>query len=299
MSTLIRDQEKLENEVSVINEGNSENDYLFYKYYRDISNIPLLTRDEEDYYTRKAKEGNQEAIEKLVNANLRFVISVAKKYQNQGFSLMDLISEGNMGLLTAIEKFEPERGYHFISYAVWWIRQSILKALSEKTRLIRLPLNRTNDLIHIERIINEAQRKGENASTDEIAKQLDLEKSKVEEILNVARDYVSFDFKLGDAQDSSTVGEFIADETETPEEYTEKESIKETVTEMLESLTDREKDIIIMRFGLDGEKPKSLQEIGTLLNLTKERIRQIEKKALRKLKHPSRSRKLRAALPAA
>ncbi len=286
---------KVKNDINV----NKNNDYLFYQYYKDISKYPVLDREDEIFWTKKAKNGDSEAIDMLVNSNLRFVISVAKKYQNQGLSFMDLVSEGNLGLLTAIEKFDPERGYHFISYAVWWIRQSILKALSEKTRLIRLPLNRTNDLIHIERIIEEAQRKGNNASIKEISEKLNINKNKVEEILNVAKDYISFDYKLSDSQDSSTIGEFIPDETETPEEYTEKESIKDTVKSMLNTLTEREKEIIIMRFGLYGEDSQSLQEIGNKLNLTKERIRQIEKKALRKLKHPTRSRKLRAALPAA
>ena len=283
---------------SDFNDYIDDKDFLFKSYFNDVKKYPLLTREEEDELTRLAKLGDQTAKERLINANLRFVVSVAKKYQNQGLPLMDLIAEGNVGLLTAIEKFDPDMGYHFISYAVWWIRQSILKALSEKTKLIRLPLNKMNDLLHIERIIEEAQNKGKNLDSSEIAMKLGISKETVEEVLSISRDYLSFDYKLHNTQDSSTLGEIINDEKENPEENFEKSYVKDIIDQVLDTLTEREKKIIKMRFGLDNNEPLSLQEIGKEFKLTKERIRQIEKKALRKLKHPSRTRKLKALLAA-
>jgi len=232
---------------SDFNDYIDDKDFLFKSYFNDVKKYPLLTREEEDELTRLAKLGDQTAKERLINANLRFVVSVAKKYQNQGLPLMDLIAEGNVGLLTAIEKFDPDMGYHFISYAVWWIRQSILKALSEKTKLIRLPLNKMNDLLHIERIIEEAQNKGKNLDSSEIAMKLGISKETVEEVLSISRDYLSFDYKLHNTQDSSTLGEIINDEKENPEENFEKSYVKDIIDQVLDTLTEREKKIIKMR----------------------------------------------------
>lgn len=293
----LKEKEIVENNVEVIDKD-IDKDFLFKKYFNDVKKFRLLTREEEDELSRKAKAGDEEAKEILINSNLRFVVSVAKKYQNQGLPLMDLIAEGNVGLLNAVEKFDPDMGYHFISYAVWWIRQAILKALSEKTRLIRLPLNKMNDLLHIEKLIDEFQNKGLNIDIDEVSRKLNIPKQTIEDILTISRDYLSFDYKFTDSADSATLGEILPDSSIDPQENSENLYVKETIDKILDTLTPREKNIIILRFGLNGEKAMSLQEVGNIYNLTKERIRQIEKKALRKLKHPSRAKKLKTLFAA-
>ncbi|MCX8058709.1 MAG: RNA polymerase sigma factor RpoD/SigA [Spirochaetes bacterium] len=273
-------------------------DYLFKSYYKDVNRYPLLERDEEERLARLAKEGDLKAKEKLINSNLRFVVSIAKKYQNKGLSMMDLIAEGNVGLLNAIEKFDPDRGYHFISYAVWWIRQAILKAISEKTRMVRLPLNKTNELIHIERYLNKNEDLGINPNIDKISEDLSISKDSLETILTFSKEFISLEEKISDNSDSSLFYEFIPDNSISPEEESENLHVKETINNILNTLTEREREVIMYRFGLYGGEPLSLQEIGNKFNLTKERIRQIEKKALRKLKHPTRIKKLKQALAA-
>jgi RNA polymerase primary sigma factor len=238
------------------------------------------------------------AQEKLIKANLRFVVNVAKKYQNQGLPLSDLISEGNIGLMNAIERFDVTKGYHFISYAVWWIRQAILKAICEKSRMIRLPLNRANELVQIEKVKKELQSEQNLVSeTEAIAKRLDIDRDHVADLINISRDLISLDTPVYSEKDSSLLGDFVEDKRRPlPDDMTIENSLREDINGILRSLSRKEAEIIQYRFGLNGERPMSLKEIGTKYKLTKERIRQIEKKAIKRLQHPSRSHLLRAYL---
>ena len=263
-------------------------------YLKEINRIPLLTREEENHYARLAAKGDKHAKDKLVQANLRFVVNVAKKYQNQGLPLSDLISEGNIGLMNAIERFDVEKGYHFISYAVWWIRQAILKAICEKSRMIRLPLNRANELVQIEKVRKEIQgQQGEDAEMKRIAKTLNMDEDHVADLINISRDLISLETPVYAEKDSSLLGDFVEDEGyRPPEDVFIEQSLKDDINEVLHTLTDKEAEIIQYRFGLNGRSPLSLKEIGDKYNLTKERIRQIEKKALKRLQHPKRSQLL-------
>ncbi len=265
-------------------------------YLKEINRIPLLTREEENKYARAAEKGEQWAKDKLVQANLRFVVNVAKKYQNQGLPLTDLISEGNIGLMNAIERFDVDKGYHFISYAVWWIRQAILKAICEKSRMIRLPLNRANELVQIEKARKELQSgKAEDPELKEIARAVNMDESHVQDLINISRDLVSLETPVYNEKDSSQLGDFIEDSGyEQPEDAAIENSLIADINEVLNTLTDKESEIIQYRFGLNGYSPLSLKEIGDKYNLTKERIRQIEKKAIKRLQHPSRSQYLEA-----
>lgn len=271
-------------------------DNILSTYLKEINKIPLLTREEEYTLAIAAANGDPSAKEKLIRANLRFVVNVAKKYQNQGLPLMDLISEGNIGLMNAVDRFDADKGYHFISYAVWWIRQAILKAVCEKSRLIRLPLNRANELVQIEKarkvVINN---RSEESELREIAELLNMDKDHVSDILNIAREMVSLDSPVYADRDSSSVGDFIEDERYSlPEEQAIVNNLRADIDEVLSSLTDKEAEIIRFRFGLNGHKAMSLKEIGEVFKLTKERIRQIEKKAIKRMQHPSRMNKLEA-----
>jgi RNA polymerase primary sigma factor len=267
-------------------------------YLKEINKIPLLTRSEEQNLARAAAKGEQAAKDQLIKANLRFVVNVAKKYQNQGLPLADLISEGNIGLMNAIERFDVEKGYHFISYAVWWIRQAILKAICEKSRMIRLPLNRANELVQIEKMRKDVQSEGGSRSeTAEIARRLDADPDHVAELVNISRDLVSLDTPVYSERDSSLLGDFVEDRShQAPEELTVQNSLRADINGVLDTLTRKESEIIQYRFGLNGNRPMSLKEIGGRYRLTKERIRQIEKKALKRLQHPARSGHLRAYL---
>ncbi|NOY08957.1 MAG: RNA polymerase sigma factor RpoD/SigA [Spirochaetes bacterium] len=281
-------------QVSRSETNNDEN--ILSLYLKEINRVPLLSRKEEEDYARKAAAGDEKAKEMLIKANLRFVVNVAKKYQNQGLPLSDLISEGNIGLINAIERFDVEKGYHFISYAVWWIRQAILKAICEKSRMIRLPLNRANELVQIEKTRKALH--GENSNEpeiEEIARTLDMDKEHVVDLINISRDLVSLETPVYSEKDSSLLGDFVEDKNyRSPDEVVIEKSLKEDIDNILRTLTDKEADIIKYRFGLDGRRPLSLKEIGNKYNLTKERIRQIEKKALKRLQHPSRSQYLEA-----
>ena len=269
-------------------------------YLKEINRIPLLTREEEDKYARLAAAGDKAAVDRIVSANLRFVVNVAKKYQNQGLPLSDLINEGNIGLMNAIERFDVDKGYHFISYAVWWIRQAILKAICEKSRMIRLPLNRANELVQIEKAKKELLTdRGENPDVEDIAWAVNMDSSHVTNLINVSRDHISLETPVYEERDSSQLGDFIEDEDyASPEESAISNSLRDDINSVLETLSDKEKDIINLRFGLNGHAPLSLKEIGDRYNLTKERIRQIEKKALARLRHPSRSKYLEAYIGA-
>ncbi|HTX74522.1 MAG TPA: RNA polymerase sigma factor RpoD/SigA [Rectinemataceae bacterium] len=260
-------------------------------YLKEINRIPLLSREDEDKYARAAAKGEKFAKDMLVKSNLRFVVNVAKKYQNQGLPLADLISEGNIGLINAIERYDVDKGYHFISYAVWWIRQAILKAICEKSRMIRLPLNRANELVQIEK----ARKMLEGAMTEdeemrEIARLLEMAPEHVADLVAVSRELVSLETPVFDERDSSVVGDFVENSAYTaPEEYVVEQNLKADINDVLHTLSDKEREVVEYRFGLNGRRAMSLKEIGDRFKLTKERIRQIEKNALKRLSHPSRS----------
>ena len=266
---------------------NSDN--LLTLYLNDVKQYPLLTPEEETELARKAVSGDASAREKLINSHLRFVVSVAKQYENTGFGLMDLINEGNLGLMTAVEKYDPERGYHFISYAVWWIRQSIMKAINEKSRAIRLPLNRVNELIQIEKAMKEAGIASPNSEDwERLAEQTGLEPDLIRQLVEVSRTTVSLDAPVasGKSGEESEFGELIADSTyPTPETSLEESSLKDEINKVLATLPRKEAEILEMRFGLNGKMEMSLSDISEIYNLTKERIRQIEQKALNTLRH--------------
>ena len=265
-------------------------------YLKEINKIPLLTAEEELKYAKLAEQGDKHAKEILVNSNLRFVVNVAKKYQNQGLPLMDIISEGNIGLMNAAERFDVSKGYKFISYAVWWIKQAILKAICEKSRMIRLPLNRANELVQIEKAKKEMDFWGaENEESGEIAQLLNMDKKMVQTILNVAKEPVSIDAPVFDEPESSSINDFLQDDRhQQPDENALDMSLRGEINKLLENLDKREADIIRYRFGLDGYEQLSLKEVGLIFDLTKERIRQIEKKALQELKAPAERQKLSA-----
>lgn len=260
-------------------------------YLKEINRIPLLTREEEDRYARAAALGDQNAKDMLVKSNLRFVVNVAKRYQNQGLPLSDLISEGNIGLINAIERYDVDKGYHFISYAVWWIRQSILKSVCEKSRMIRLPLNRANELVQIEKA-----RKylgaglTEDKEINEIAKMLDMDATHVADLVNVSRELVSLETPVFEERDSSVLGDFIENDMyKSPDDHVIEQGLKDDINDVLRTLGEKEREVIQYRFGLNGRRAMSLKEIGDRFKLTKERIRQIEKNALRRLSVPGRS----------
>ena len=264
-------------------------------YLKDINKVPLLTREEETSLAIEAAKGNKAAKNKIVNANLRFVVNIAKKYQNHGLDLTDLISEGNIGLLVAIDKFDVTKGYHFISYAVWWIRQSILKAICEKSRSIRLPLNRANELVRIEHARKSiVGNKTIEQELTEVAEMLNMDKDHVREMINISREMISLDAELSTPEnDKTSVGDFIEDtQSEKPEDKVVNDSLKEEINNVLHTLKPNEENVLRLRFGLNGEKPMSLKEVGDVCNLTKERIRQIEKHAILRMQHVTRSRRL-------
>lgn len=273
--------------------NNAENGALS-MYLRDIEKIPLIGRDEEYDLAMKAKNGDAAARERLVNGNLRFVVSIAKQFQGRGLPLIDLISEGNVGLLTAIDKFEPEKGYHFISYAVWWIRQSILKAIGEKSRMIRLPMNKSADLIQILQAKSNLEKNGyDDASIEAIAAECGMSESDVLEIMQIARDVSSLDAPVGSEEDSS-FGDFIESDDPKPEDVVMDEALKNSVRRILGTLSEKERGIITLRYGLDNNEAMSLKEVGEVYNLTKERIRQIEKKVLGNLLQNNEVKELKA-----
>lgn len=266
-------------------------------YLKEINKIPMISHDEELELAQKAQAGDKAAKNKLVNANLRFVVNVAKKYQNHGLDLTDLISEGNIGLLTAVEKFDASKGYHFISYAVWWIRQNILKAICEKSRAIRLPLNRANELVQIEharKVVG--SKKTEQQEYEEIAEMLNMDASHVRDMINISRDLISLDAEVNDSDSNhAKVGDFFEDNAyDRPEERAIENSLHEEIDNVVETLRPNEAKVIRLRYGLNGSKPMSLKEVGLECDLTKERIRQIEKHAIVRLQHPTRMRRLEA-----
>ncbi|HPE89711.1 MAG TPA: RNA polymerase sigma factor RpoD/SigA [Spirochaetia bacterium] len=263
-------------------------------YLKEINRIPLLSREDEDRYARAAAAGDQSAKDMLVKGNLRFVVNVAKRYQNQGIPLSDLISEGNIGLINAIERYDVDKGYHFISYAVWWIRQAILKAICEKSRMIRLPLNRANELVQIEKARKYVPAGlSEDGEIREIAKMLDMDADHVADLVNVSRDLVSLEAPVFDERDSSVLGDFVEnDRYQSPDDHVIEQGLKDDINDVLKTLTEKESEVLQYRFGLNGRRAMSLKEIGDRFNLTKERIRQIEKAALKRLSVPGRTEAL-------
>ena len=263
-------------------------------YLKDIERVPLLSRDEEYTLALRAKKGDSYARNRLLEANLRFVVSIAKQYQNRGLPLSDLISEGNLGLMTALDKFEPEKGYHFISYAVWWIRQAILKAIGEKSRMIRLPMNRSADLAQVMQAKAKLENNGDSEVTiEDLAGECGLDREDVLELMQISREVSSLDAPVGSEEDAS-VGDFIEADNDKPDEIVMEEALKSSVNKILDTLPARERAIIELRFGLNNKKPMSLKEVGELYNLTKERIRQIEKKVLTQLSEEKEVQDLKA-----
>lgn len=273
------------------NTSYEENDIIS-SYLKEINRIPLITYDEEYDLAVKAKSGDMKAREKLINANLRFVVSVAKQFQGQGLPFEDLINEGNIGLLVALDKYEPEKGYHFISYAVWWIRQSIMKAINEKSRAVRLPLNRANELVQIQKAQKKLMLTNDgDVSLEELGKETGLDTELIKDLLAINREMISLDAPLmNKGEESNTkVLDSIEYEGMSPEESTLEGELKKDIETALSTLTEKERKVIIRRFGLYNTTPLSLKEIGDIFGLTKERIRQIEKKALEKMAQGSTS----------
>jgi RNA polymerase primary sigma factor len=267
------------------------------KYLQEIGKVDLLTPDEEVELAKRIKEGDQIALEKLTKANLRFVVSVAKQYQNQGLSLGDLINEGNLGLIKAAQRFDETRGFKFISYAVWWIRQSILQALAEQSRIVRLPLNRVGSLNKISKTFSELEQKFEREpSPEELAEVLEVTTAEVVDTMKISGRHVSMDAPFVQGEENSLLDVLENDSEETPDSGLMTDSLRREVQRALSTLTQRESDVIALYFGLNGEHAMTLEEIGEKFSLTRERVRQIKEKAIRRLRHTSRSKALKPYL---
>lgn len=266
------------------------------KYLQEIGHEELLTIDEEVELAQRIRKGDKRALERLTKANLRFVVSVAKQYQNQGLSLPDLINEGNVGLIKAAEKFDETRGFKFISYAVWWIRQSILQAIAEQSRLVRLPLNQVGSVNKITRELNKFEQEHERKpSVDEIAERVDLPEDKIADAMKANSRHVSMDAPIADGEDSSMIDFLSGDSSNTDKELAI-ESLKAEVSRILKLLTDKEQKVLRAFFGIDGSPEMTLDEIGEKYNLTRERVRQIKEKALRRLRHNTKNKLLKSYL---
>ncbi len=267
------------------------------KYLQEIGKVDLITAEEEVELAQKIKAGDQRALEKLTKANLRFVVSVAKQYQNQGLTLPDLINEGNLGLIKAAQRFDETRGFKFISYAVWWIRQSILQALAEQSRIVRLPLNKIGSINKINKTFAHLEQAHERMpSAEEIAAELDMTVEDVKQSLKNSGRHVSMDAPLIDGEDSNLYDVLRSGESPNPDKELLHESLRTEIERALETLTPREADVVRLYFGLAGQHSMTLEEIGETFDLTRERVRQIKEKAIRRLKHTSRSKILKTYL---
>jgi RNA polymerase primary sigma factor len=267
------------------------------KYLQDIGREELITAEEEVELARRIKSGDDKALDKLVKANLRFVVSVAKQYQNQGLSLPDLINEGNLGLIKAAQRFDETRGFKFISYAVWWIRQSILQALAEQSRLVRLPLNQVGSLNKIKKATSRLEQEFERPpSVEEIAQKLDIPEHKLDKALRITTRYVSMDAPIAEDEDTKFLDIFVSDDTPRTDTNLMRESLNKEIQRSLSTLTEKERDVINLYYGIGMNHGLTLDEIGAKFNLTRERVRQIKEKAIRRLKHTSRSKLLKAYL---
>ena len=266
------------------------------KYLQEISKYDLISVDEEVELARRIKKGDKEAMEKLIRANLRFVVSVAKQYQNQGLSLPDLINEGNLGLIKAAEKFDETRGFKFISYAVWWIRQSIMQAINEQSRIVRLPLNQVSSLTKYKKAIQEFEQKHHRKPTEEeLAELLETTEEKIKKTASASGKAISVDAPFVEDEDNTLLDVLVNEDAKKADEDLMKESLRIEIERALATLTERERDIIRLSFGI-GTEPISLEEIGDRYELTRERVRQIREKALKKLRNTSRSKILKAFL---
>ncbi|WP_423405104.1 RNA polymerase sigma factor RpoD [Faecalibacterium prausnitzii] len=263
-------------------------------YLKEIGRVPLLSAEEEQTLARAARAGDADARRRLSEANLRLVVSVAKRYAGRGLPFLDLIQEGNLGLMKAAEKFEPERGFKFSTYATWWIRQSITRAIADQGRTIRIPVHLVEHINRVRKTAGELLRKnGREPTAEEIAVQLDMEPDRVRELLQLAQDPISLETPVGEEEDAH-LEDFIQDEDAgVPVDEAGRQLLRRELMSVLKSLTPREERVITLRFGLDDGRPRTLEELGKEFNVTRERIRQIEAKALRKLRHPSRAKRLR------
>jgi RNA polymerase primary sigma factor len=264
-------------------------------YLHEINKTPLLTREQERELAERIHRGSKEALDQMVKANLRFVVSIAKQYANQGLSLEDLINEGNLGLIKAAHRFDEKRGYKFISYAVWWIRQAMLQSLAEHSRIVRLPLNRAGTLYRIGKASRKLDQKlGRQPTAEEIAEKLNLSVEEVKDTMVIANSYVSLDDPYSSDSDDNSLVDYLTDENQaTTDEGTYTKALTEDMEKALDTLADREKQILTMYFGLDGEDPLTLEDIGKELGLTRERIRQIKEKAIQRLRHSTRAKYLK------
>jgi RNA polymerase primary sigma factor len=276
-----------------------DNEYLGERsldlYLREINNTSLLTREQERELAKNIRKGDEEALHKLVKANLRFVVSIAKQYVNQGLSLADLINEGNLGLIKAAHRFDEKRGFKFISYAVWWIRQAMLQALAEQSRIVRLPLNRAGTLYRIGKVARQLdQELGRNPEVGEIAEKLNLTHEEVRDTMQIANSHLSLDASFNNDQEENSLVDYLADENqEPPDEMTFSNALGDDMLKALSTLTERERTILKLYFGLGDAEPMTLEEIGKKMHLTRERIRQIKEKAILRLRHSSRSKYLK------
>jgi len=267
------------------------------KYLQEIGKVDLLTAEEEIELAIKIKEGDKKALEKLTKANLRFVVSVAKQYQNQGLSLGDLINEGNLGLIKAGKRFDETRGFKFISYAVWWIRQSILQALAEQSRIVRLPLNRVGALNKIGKAYSNLEQEFEREpSADELADELDMDVKEVSDTLKISSKHVSVDAPFSQGEENRLLDVIKNDEQPSPDNMLLSESLKTEIARALSTLVEREAEVLRLYYGIETEHSMTLEEIGEKFNLTRERVRQIKEKAIRRLRHASKSKHLRTYL---
>ena len=263
-------------------------------YLKEIGKISLLSLDEETELSKRIAEGDEMAKNRLAESNLRLVVSIAKRYVGRGMLFLDLIQEGNIGLMKAVEKFDAEKGYKFSTYATWWIRQAITRAIADQARTIRVPVHMVETINKLSRYQRQLTLELNREPTDEeLAKKMGMSPDKVREVIKIAQDPVSLETPIGEEEDSH-LGDFVPDESNmSPEDFTIHEMLKEEIGDVLLTLTEREEQVLRLRFGLDDGSPKTLEEVGQMFGVTRERIRQIEAKALRKLRHPSRSRKLK------